>query len=58
MKAQMRGANSSGAKFAVIVGEDELARGVGMVKDLTGEADQEPADLNQLPALLGPRLRA
>lgn len=38
MKAQMRAADKSGAAFAVIVGDDELARGVVQLKRLaTGE---------------------
>ncbi|MCC7364305.1 MAG: histidine--tRNA ligase [Dehalococcoidia bacterium] len=35
MKAQLRGANSSGARIAIILGEDELAAGTAVVKDLT-----------------------
>ena len=58
MKAQMRGANSSGAKFAVIVGEDELKQGIGLVKDLSGEGEQAPVELSRLPAVLGEKLRA
>ena len=57
-KAQMRGANHSGAKFAVIIGDDELARGAGTVKDLTGEGEQESVELGRLPALLAAKLRA
>ena len=57
-KAQMRGANTSGARFAVIIGEDELAKGVGMLKDLAGEGEQEPAELARIPSLLAQRLRA
>ena len=58
MKAQMRGANSAGAKYAVIIGEDELAKGLGMVKDLAGEGEQQAASLNEIPALLGARLKS
>jgi histidyl-tRNA synthetase len=57
MKAQMRGANSAGAKYAVIIGEDELAKGLGTVKDLSGEGEQQAASLNEIPALLGARLK-
>jgi len=57
-KAQMRGANHSGAKFAIIIGDDELARGAGTVKDLTGEGEQESVELGRLPALLAAKLRA
>jgi histidyl-tRNA synthetase len=58
MKAQMRGANHSGAKFAVIIGDDEIAKGVGMVKDLTGDIEQEAVDLGRIPAVVAARLRA
>lgn len=35
MKAQMRGANNSGAKAVMILGEDEVAKGVVACKNLT-----------------------
>ena len=35
MKKRMQRANDAGAKFAIIIGEDELARGVAGVKSLT-----------------------
>jgi len=57
-KAQMRAANASGARYAVIVGEDEYRRGVGLVKDLGGEGEQEPAELGGLPSLLAAKLKA
>jgi histidyl-tRNA synthetase len=34
LQAQMKGANSLGARFSVIVGEDELSSGVFTVKDM------------------------
>ena len=40
MKAQMKGADRSGAALAVIIGEDELAAGTATVRDLRGEAGQ------------------
>ena len=40
MKAQMKLANRSGAAFAVIVGDDELAAGTVVVKPLRTDADQ------------------
>ncbi|MGE0598759.1 MAG: histidine--tRNA ligase [Dehalococcoidia bacterium] len=58
MKAQMRGANHSGAKFAVIVGDDELAKGIGMVKDLAGEAEQTAVPFDRIPANIQAKLRA
>ena len=40
MKAQMKGADRSGAALAVIIGEDELAAGTATVRDLRGDAGQ------------------
>ena len=40
MKAQMKLANRSGARFALIVGEDELSSGSVVVKPMHGEGDQ------------------
>jgi histidyl-tRNA synthetase len=40
MKAQMKSADRSGARFAVLVGEDELAAGEVTLRDLRGDADQ------------------
>jgi len=37
MKAQFKRANASGARFALIFGADELARGVVGLKDLNSE---------------------
>ena len=39
-KSQLRSANSSNARFAMIIGEDEAARGEVLVKDLAGAGDQ------------------
>ncbi len=47
MKSQMRSANSSGARFAVIIGEDELAAGSAAVKPLGG-GDQETVPLDDI----------
>ncbi len=45
LKSQMRAANKAGAAWAVIRGEDELARGVATVKNMaTGEQRQENLD--------------
>jgi len=47
LKAQMRAANASGARWVVILGEDEVRRGIAGVKDMaTGE--QAEAPLNNL----------
>ena len=46
MKAAMKGADRSGARFAVIIGEDELAANLATVKDLdSGEQDSVALDL-------------
>lgn len=45
LKAAMKTADRSGARYAVIVGEDELARGMATVKDLTtGVQVETPLD--------------
>ena len=40
MKSQMKSADRSGARFAVIVGEDEAAAGTVTVRDLRGGTGQ------------------
>lgn len=57
-KAQMRGANNASAAFAVIIGDDELARQAAVVKDLRGGAEQETVPLADVPGLLRTRLRS
>lgn len=45
LKAQLREAARLGARLSVIVGEDEVARGVAVVKDMeTGEQEALPAE--------------
>jgi len=45
MKAAMKSADRSGAKFAVIMGEDELAAGTVVIKDLVaGSQESVPVD--------------
>ncbi|MCZ2111699.1 MAG: histidine--tRNA ligase [Dehalococcoidia bacterium] len=56
-KAQMRGANSAGAAFAIIIGDDELARQAAVLKDLRGEAGQETLPLASIPIEVRNRLR-
>jgi histidyl-tRNA synthetase len=51
-KAQFRRADRSGARYAVVLGEDELARGVATVKALRREAAQSECPLPGLPELL------
>ena len=40
LRAQLRGANAAGARWAAIVGDDEAARGVVQLKPLSGDAPQ------------------
>ncbi len=56
-KAQMRRANGSGARFAVIIGEDEAAQGVAALKDLREGGDQETVAQDEIAARLGALLR-
>jgi histidyl-tRNA synthetase len=51
-KAQFRRADRSGALLALILGEDELARGVAALKPLRQEAGQSECPLAELPARL------
>jgi histidyl-tRNA synthetase len=52
-KAQFRRADRSGARYAVVLGEDELARGVATVKALRREVAQSEHQLAALPGVLG-----
>ena len=55
LKAQMKEAGKLGAGHVVIIGEDEIARGVAVVKNMTtGEQDEVAAD--KVAALLAGRL--
>jgi histidyl-tRNA synthetase len=47
MKGQMKDADRSGARYAVILGDEEMAAGEATVKDLTS-GDQERVPLDQL----------
>ena len=51
-KAQFRRADRSGASLAVILGDDELARGVAAVKPLRNEAGQSECPLSELAAAI------
>jgi histidyl-tRNA synthetase len=57
IKAQFKRADKSGAQFAVIVGEDEVARAVAQIKPLRGGGEQQAcpfADLaGRLASLVG-----
>jgi histidyl-tRNA synthetase len=52
-KAQFKRADKSGAAYALVVGEDEVARGVVAVKALRQEAAQEECPMNQINERLG-----
>ena len=51
MKAQMKEASRSGARYAVIIGDDELAAGEATVRDLDTR-EQERCALDDLPGRL------
>ncbi len=57
-KAQFRRADRSRAALALIIGEDELARGVVALKPLRLEAGQSECPMSQLPARIEAALRA
>jgi histidyl-tRNA synthetase len=52
-KAQFKRADRSGADYALILGEDELNRGVVALKPLRRESAQEECPLNQISERLG-----
>lgn len=49
LKAQMKIADKLGARFVVILGEDEIAKGVATVRDMR-TSDQQSVPLSELPA--------
>jgi len=51
-KSQLKRADRSGARLAVILGDDELARGVATVKPLRETKEQHQVPLDELPAAL------
>ena len=55
-KSQFKKADRSGARFALILGEEELARGVIGVKPLRDSDDQQEVALAQLAEHLQTRL--
>jgi histidyl-tRNA synthetase len=57
-KAQFRRADRSRAALALIIGEDELARGMVALKPLRLEAGQSECPMAQLPAQIEAALRA
>jgi histidyl-tRNA synthetase len=51
MKSQMRAANKSGARFAVIRGGDEMAAGTAQLKNMVS-GEQRTIATGELPVLL------
>ena len=51
MKAQMKAADRSGARFAIILGDDELAAGEAQVRDLQA-SDQRAVPISDLARAL------
>jgi histidyl-tRNA synthetase len=52
-KTQFKRADKSGARFAIVLGDDEVARGVAAIKDLRQETAQEDCDFEQISERLG-----
>ncbi len=57
MKAQMKLANRSGARFAVIVGDDEVAAGTVVVKAMHGESEQLAVPRSEISTYLASQPR-
>ena len=55
VRAQMRRASRSGARYALILGERELSAGVAGLKDLRQEGEQEDVPLSDLARVLDSR---
>jgi histidyl-tRNA synthetase len=56
LRAQLKQADRLGARFALLLGEDELRRGVAAIREMaTGTQDEAPLDA--LPDVLAARLR-
>ena len=51
LKAQMRRADKLGARYVLIVGEEELARGTAELRDMEAKT-QEQVELDELPSLM------
>jgi histidyl-tRNA synthetase len=51
-KSQLKRADRSGARVALILGDDELARGVATLKPLREATEQHQVPLDELPAAL------
>lgn len=53
VKTQFKRADKSGAAYALILGEEEIARGVVAIKDLRGGRPQEECATGQLSERIG-----
>jgi histidyl-tRNA synthetase len=56
-KKQMKKANESGARFALIVGEDEVAEGKASIKELRESGEQIKLEQGQIATWLTGQLR-
>jgi histidyl-tRNA synthetase len=56
LKTQLKRADRSGARLALLLGPDELARGAVSVKDLRGGAEQATVALDRLDGYLRQKL--
>jgi histidyl-tRNA synthetase len=52
LKSQLKRADNSGARYALILGDDEAAQGLVQVKSLRGEGEPYTCPLAELPAQL------
>ena len=52
LRAALRGANASGARYAAIVGDDEAARGVVQLKPLTSDGEQREVAVGDATAVV------
>jgi len=57
LKAQFKRAERAAARYALILGEDELTRGVVGVKPLAGDGEQEEVSMDRLGAYLSTGIR-
>lgn len=57
LRAQMKQADRLGARFVVVLGEDEVRRGVGAIREMASGA-QDEAPLDALPEVLAARMGA
>ena len=56
IKTQFKRADKSGAQLAIVLGDDEVARGVVALKDLRRDVAQEECAIDRINERLGPLL--